>query len=73
MTSQDGGATWAEDRVTPASFDMESRSHLPTRGFFLGDYEGLTPIGNDFLAFFATTTEGGANLTDIFSVRSTAP
>jgi hypothetical protein len=68
-TSQDSGATWAEDRLTPVSFDMEAAPI--SRGFFLGDYEGLTAIGNDFLAFFATAT--GPNLTDIFSVRATAP
>ena len=53
------------------AFDMESAPF--SRGFFLGDYEGLTAIGNDFLAFFATTTGAGANLTDIVSVQATAP
>ena len=71
QTSQDGGATWAEDRLTPASFDMESAPF--SRGFFLGDYEGLTAIGDDFLAFFATTTGAGANPTEIVSVQATAP
>ena len=67
-TSQDGGATWAEDHLG-GPFNMENAPI--SRGYFLGDYEGLAAIGNDFLAFFATTT--GANLTDIFSVRATAP
>ena len=71
-TSQDGGATWAEDRLTPTSFDMEAAP--VSRGFFLGDYEGLTAIGNDFLAFFSEANSGqSANATDVVSVRATAP
>jgi Neuraminidase (sialidase) len=71
-TSQDGGATWAEDRLTPTSFNMEAAPI--SRGFFLGDYEGLTAIGNDFLAFFAMANNNTpSNPTDIFSVRASAP
>jgi hypothetical protein len=71
-TSQNGGATWAEDRLTPTSFNMEAAPI--SRGFFLGDYEGLTAIGNDFLAFFAMANNGSpSNPTDIFSVRASAP
>jgi hypothetical protein len=42
------------------------------RGFFLGDYQGLTAVGRDFLTFFAQTTSA-ANSADIVSVRMTAP
>jgi hypothetical protein len=71
-TSQNGGATWAEDRLTPTSFNMEAAPI--SRGFFLGDYEGLTAIGNDFLAFFAIANGASpTNPTDIFAVRASAP
>jgi len=42
------------------------------RGLFLGDYQGLTAIGRDFLAFFSQTT-GAANSADVVSVRLSAP
>lgn len=32
------------------------------RGWFLGDYQGLEPIGDDLLAFFATTQGAGERL-----------
>jgi hypothetical protein len=45
-----------ETRLTAASFDMR-RAHRLTEvgppGFFLGDYQGLTDAGTDFLAVFA--------------------
>ena len=39
LHSHDGGATWAESRVTATSFDM--RKPPFARGLFVGDYEGL--------------------------------
>ena len=69
--SHDGGATWAEQQVG-GPFDMEKAP--VARGYFVGDYEGLTAIGNtDFLAFFAMTNSTPDNPTDIFSVKATAP
>jgi hypothetical protein len=45
-----------ETRLTASSFDMR-RAHRLTEagppGFFLGDYQGLTDAGTDFLAVFA--------------------
>jgi hypothetical protein len=45
-----------ETRLTASSFDMR-RAHLVTQvgppGFYLGDYQGLTSAGSDFLAVFA--------------------
>jgi hypothetical protein len=45
-----------ELRLTPRAFDFLL---APDRGenLFLGDYVGLAPSGNDFLAFFSLTTE----------------
>lgn len=49
--SHDQGRTWVnETRVTPASFDM--RKAPVARGFFVGDYEALAVVGNDFKPFF---------------------
>jgi hypothetical protein len=42
------------------------------RGFFLGDYQGLTAIGRDFLAFFSVS-RSAPNSADIVAVRSVAP
>ena len=66
--STDGGATWEEQHVT-GPFDME-RAPV-ARGWFLGDYVGLEPIGNDLVAFFGTTV--GAKPDDeanVYSVRA---
>jgi hypothetical protein len=43
------GANWSEAHVA-GPFDMEKAP--VARGFFVGDYEGLTSIGNDFLPLF---------------------
>jgi hypothetical protein len=53
LHSHDGGATWTEARVTPASFDM--RKAPDARGLFTGDYEGLAVQGGAFMAAFAQT------------------
>lgn len=47
-------ANWGgELRLTDASFDLEKAAQLineKSTPYFLGDYEGLTAVGNDFLA-----------------------
>jgi hypothetical protein len=62
--STNGGATWEEQHVT-GPFDMKQAPNA--RGFFLGDYMGLEAIGNDLLAFFATTQGDSAN---VYSIRA---
>jgi hypothetical protein len=43
---------WSEARLTNTSFNMENAA--PTsRGYFLGDYEGLVAAGRNFYALFA--------------------
>ena len=64
LRTNDGGATWAEQHVT-GPFDMKLAPNA--RGFFLGDYMGLEAIGDDLLAFFATTQGDSAN---VYSVRA---
>ena len=73
-SSRDGGATFSpRRRLTDRSFDM--RTAPDARGFFVGDYEGLTSAGGRFLPVFVTANSGNlANRTDVFStaVRATA-
>jgi hypothetical protein len=69
--STDHGLTWGgEQRITPASFDM--RTAPDAGGFFVGDYEGLSSIGNAFVPFFVQANSGNlANRTDAFSTTAT--
>jgi hypothetical protein len=49
-------SSWAsENRLTNVPFDMRKAPFA--RGFFTGDYEGLTAIGNRFGAYFSATHE----------------
>ncbi len=43
--------SWSENRLTDVSFDMRKAPNA--RGFFTGDYEGLTSMGTTFGAFFS--------------------
>ena len=54
--SHDGGVTWTEQHVY-GPFDMEKAPNA--RGLFVGDYEGLTAIGDDLMMFFSVA--GAAN------------
>jgi hypothetical protein len=57
-------ANWSEAHLS-GPFDMETAPI--SRGYFVGDYEGLAASGNDFLAFFVATNSGNtANRTDVF-------
>jgi hypothetical protein len=58
--SSNGGNTWTpSQRVTPSSFDMKTAP--VSRGFFLGDYEGLDHAGGTFTLDFGVgvTTSAG--------------
>jgi BNR repeat-like domain len=67
--SRDGGATWAETRVSPA-FDLANAPVSAGRGYFLGDYQGLVASGNVFVPLFVRTNSGNtANRTDVFAAR----
>ena len=65
--STDGGRTWSEERVTPTSFDM--RTAPVARGYFTGDYEGLTALGD---SFWSLVSESRGS-TDAWSSRLTSP
>ncbi len=53
--SHDGGETWAEEHVA-GPFDMDTAPLA--RGRFLGDYQGLTNVGNVFVPFLIQTNSG---------------
>jgi hypothetical protein len=67
LHSHDDGATWAESRVTPSSFDMRTAPYA--RGLFVGDYEGLTTQSGQFLALFSQTH--GTDPASVFFSRIT--
>jgi hypothetical protein len=67
--SHDRGATWSEQHID-GSFDMENAP--VARGCFLGDYQGLTAIGRDFLLFYSRTT-ATPDSADVAAVSITAP
>ena len=62
---------WSENRITPSSFDMRTAPFA--RGFFVGDYEGLTSVGDTFIPFFVQTNSGNlTNRTDAFETAAGA-
>ncbi len=63
-------ADWGDEaHLSPTSFDIEQApAARGPFGFFLGDYEGLANIGNDFLPVFIQVNNGNpANRTDVFA------
>jgi len=71
--SSDGGSTWAESRLTDTSFDITTAPVAPaSRGYFLGDYEGISSVGSRFTNLFVVTTGDLANRTDVV-VRNVTP
>jgi hypothetical protein len=62
-------ANWSEVRLTDASFALEQ---APTRfygAFFLGDYEGLAAVGNDFVAAWGMPDGSATSQESIFFRR----
>jgi hypothetical protein len=62
--SNDGGSRWAEAQITPTSFDDTIAP--VSRGYFLGDYQGLANDGTNSNAFFVRTVDL-TNRTDVFA------
>jgi len=66
QVSSDGGTTWTQTRLTSASFDITTAPVAPaSRGYFLGDYEGLSSFGATFYNLFVVTTGDLDNRTDV--------
>lgn len=58
-------ANWSETRVA-GPFDMETAPFAV--GYFVGDYEGLTSVGNSFVPLFVQANSGNtSNRTDVFA------
>ena len=61
---------WGDEvRLTPKSFDLElaPQSTNENGGYFLGDYQGLTAVGDRFVAFFSVPATGGTNTAGVYS------
>jgi hypothetical protein len=66
QVSGNGGATWSETRLTSSSFDITGAPVAPaSRGYFLGDYEGLSSFGSTFYNLFVVATGDSANRTNV--------
>jgi hypothetical protein len=65
VDSHDGGSTWSEARITPTSFDDTFAPF--SRGYFLGDYQGLANDGSNFKSFFVQTNSDTSNPTDVWN------
>jgi len=63
-SSDDGGATWCESRVS-AAFDLAMAPFVD--GYFLGDYQALGSRGALFVPFFARAGSAASNRTDVFA------
>jgi hypothetical protein len=66
-------SSWGgETRLTTSSFDIEQApAARGPFGYFLGEYEGLTNIGNAFVPVFVAVNNGNpANRTDVFSTTA---
>src|SRR5207245_11430146 len=65
-------ASWSDEaRLSSASFDIEQApAARGPFGFFLGDYEGVSSIGNTFITVFVQVNNGSpTNRTDVFETR----
>jgi len=65
-------ANWTEEQITTASFNL--RFAPVARGYFLGDYVGLTHTsGGAFLAFFGQSNSAGDPATVYSSLIEPVP
>ena len=66
VTSSNHGASFGNEVHIAGSFDMLTAPFA--RGFFVGDYEGLTTISTTFEPFFVQANSGNlSNRTDVFT------
>ena len=62
-TSRDRGQTWSDEALSQP-FDL--RPALLQNFYFLGDYQGLVAVGNEFVPFFVAANQDDGNRTDVF-------
>lgn len=73
-TSRDGGRTFSVDQHVAGPFNMKAAPVSTGRGFFIGDYQGLTSVGGQFLPVFVQTnctTSCPVNRTDVSAAHVT--
>jgi hypothetical protein len=69
-TSRDG-VSWTDRRIS-AAFDLATAP--VARGYFVGDYMGLTNAGSNFYSFYVrTNSANAANRTDVFMTPVNVP
>jgi hypothetical protein len=69
LTASADGVNWNENHVA-GPFDFTTAPFA--QGLFLGDYQGLTSIGETFVPFYAMTNANSPdNLTDVFATLLT--
>ena len=67
-TSTNHGQSFDSEVHVAGSFDMKTAPI--SRGFFVGDYQGLDVMGTTFVPFFVQTNSGNtANRTDVFATK----
>ena len=70
VSSSDQGASFGNEAHVSGPFDMLTAPN--SRGYFVGDYEGLAASGEAFKAFFVAANSGNtANRTDVFATTVT--
>jgi hypothetical protein len=62
-------ANWGEVRLTNTSFNLEQAPARFAGDFFLGDYEGLKAVGNDFVAVWGMPDGSATSQESIFFRR----
>jgi hypothetical protein len=63
-------ANWNEVRLTDTSFNLEQAATRFYAAFFLGDYDGLAAVGNDFVAVWGMPDGSGSNQESIYLRRA---
>jgi hypothetical protein len=72
--SSDGGETWTTWHLTTAAFDITDAPVAPaSRGYFLGDYMGLSSLGSVFTNLYVVATPDTSNRTDVIFQEVTQP
>jgi hypothetical protein len=71
-TCSDASNWGAEARLSSASFDIEQApAARGPFGYFLGEYQGLTSIGSNFVpVFIQVNNDNSANRTDVFGTTT---
>ena len=61
-------ASWGNEAHVGGPFDLEQAAYA--RGYFVGDYEGMTTSGNVFQPFFGMAVDRATNPSDAFFATS---